>query len=108
MIHLINKTNTKEETYLPLISLKFIHYRLFLFFFFILSIDQWRYWLEKKKNLPMQEMQEIQVRSLGQEDPWRKAQQPTPVCLPGESHGQRTLWAYSLWGHTGSDTTEVS
>ena len=50
MIHLINKTNTKEETYLPLISLKFIHYHPFLFFFFILSIDQWRYWLEKKKK----------------------------------------------------------
>ena len=25
--------------------------------------------------------------------PWRKAQQPTPVFLPGESHGQRSLAA---------------
>ena len=24
--------------------------------------------------------------------PWRKAWQPTPVFLPGESHGQRSLW----------------
>ena len=33
----------------------------------------------------------MQVRSLGQEDPWRRAWQPTPVFLPGESHGQRSL-----------------
>ena len=30
--------------------------------------------------------------------PWRKAQQPTPVFLPGESHGQRSLADYSSWG----------
>ena len=23
--------------------------------------------------------------------PWRRAQQPTPIFLPGESHGQRSL-----------------
>ena len=27
-------------------------------------------------------------------DPWRRAQQPTPVFLPGESHGQRSLAGY--------------
>ena len=26
--------------------------------------------------------------------PWRKAWQPTPVFLPGESHGQRNLMGY--------------
>ena len=26
--------------------------------------------------------------------PWRRAQQPTPVFLPGESHGQRSLAGY--------------
>ena len=31
--------------------------------------------------------------------PWRRAQQPTPVLLPGESHGQRSLAGYSPWGH---------
>ena len=31
--------------------------------------------------------------------PWRRAWQPTPVFLPGESHGQRSLVGYSLWGH---------
>ena len=30
--------------------------------------------------------------------PWRKNWQPTPVFLPGESHGQRNLAGYSLWG----------
>ena len=27
--------------------------------------------------------------------PWRRAWQPTPVCLPGESHGQRSLVGYT-------------
>ena len=27
--------------------------------------------------------------------PWRRARQPTPVLLPGESHGQRSLVGYS-------------
>ena len=31
--------------------------------------------------------------------PWRKTWQPTPVLLPGESHGQRKLAGYSPWGH---------
>ena len=28
--------------------------------------------------------------------PWRRAWQPSPVFLPGESHGQRSLAGYSL------------
>ena len=39
--------------------------------------------------------------------PWRSAWQPTPVFLPGESHGQRTLAGYSPW-RTESDMTEVT
>jgi len=31
--------------------------------------------------------------------PWRREWQPTPVFLPGEFHGQRSLAGYSLWGH---------
>ena len=38
--------------------------------------------------------------------PPRRALQPTPVFLPGEYHGQRTLVGYSPWGHKESDTTE--
>ena len=30
---------------------------------------------------------------------WRRKWQPTPVFLPGESHGQRSLAGYSPWGH---------
>ena len=33
---------------------------------------------------------------------------PTPVLLPGESHGQRSLAGCSPWGHKESDTTEVT
>ena len=39
--------------------------------------------------------------------PWRRAQQPTAVFLPGESHGQRSLAGYSPWGSKESDTTEM-
>ena len=38
------------------------------------------------------------VWSLGGKDPQRRAWQPAPVFLPGESHGQRHLVAYSPWG----------
>ena len=38
---------------------------------------------------------------------WRRKWQPTPVFLPGESHGQRSLVGFSPWGRTESDTTEV-
>ena len=40
--------------------------------------------------------------------PWRKARQSTPVSLPGESPGQRSLAGYSPRGHKESDTTEVT
>jgi len=30
--------------------------------------------------------------------PWRRKWQPTPVCLPGKSHGQRSLVGYCPWG----------
>ena len=33
---------------------------------------------------------------------------PTPVLLPGKSHGQRSLVGCHLWGHTKSDTTEAT
>ena len=48
------------------------------------------------KNLPaMQETQEMQIRSLGWEDPLEEGRQPTPVFLPGKSHDQRILAGYS-------------
>ena len=39
---------------------------------------------------------------------WRRKWQPTPVFLPGESQGQGSLVGCRLWGHTESETTEVT
>ena len=60
--------------------------------------------VQRLKRLPA--MQETWVQSLGQEDPREKKWQPTPVFLPGESPGRRSLVRYSPWGHKESDTTE--
>ena len=38
--------------------------------------------------------------------PWRRAWQPIPIFLPGESHGQRSLLDYTDHSITESDTTE--
>ena len=38
--------------------------------------------------------------------PWRRKWQSTPVLLPGESHGWRSLVSYSPRGCKESDTTE--
>ena len=38
--------------------------------------------------------------------PWRREQQPIPVFLPGEFHGQRSLAGYSPWGRIESDATD--
>ena len=51
-------------------------------------------------------MWETQVRSLGQEDPWRREWLPTPEFLPGEFHGQRSLVSYSPWSYKESDMME--
>ena len=37
---------------------------------------------------------------------WRRKWHPTPVLLPGKSHGRRNLVGYSPWGCKESDTTE--
>ena len=56
------------------------------------------------KNLPA--MWDTQVQSLSREDPWKRDWQPTPVFLPGELHGQRSLVGSSPRGHKELDTTE--
>ena len=40
--------------------------------------------------------------------PWRRAWQPTPGFLPGESHGQRSPVVYSPWGCKDLDMTEAT
>ena len=54
----------------------------------------------------MQEMQEMWVKSPGQEAPWSRKWRPTPIFLSGKFHGQRSPAGYSPWGHKESDTTE--
>ena len=48
----------------------------------------------------------MKVQSLGQEDPLEEEMAPTPVFLPGESHGQRACGAAVHGGHKESDMTE--
>ena len=69
--------------------------------FHFLSLSSWPYGAslvaQIAKNLPA--MQETQVQSLGWRDPLGKEMAtPTPVFLPGESHGQRSLMGYSPRG----------
>ena len=55
------------------------------------------------KNLPA--MQKTAVRSLNLDDPWRKEWLSTPVFLPGDVHGQRSLGGYQSmgWQRVGHD-----
>ena len=39
---------------------------------------------------------------------WRRQWHPTPVLLPGKSHGRRSLVGGSPWGRTELDTTEAT
>ena len=49
-------------------------------------------------------MRETQVWSLGREDPWRRKWQPTPVFLPGKSHGLRFATFCTFTGALGPPT----
>ena len=60
-----------------------------------------------KKPLAMQQTQEMLVRFLGLEAPLEEGRATTPVFLPGESHGQRSL-VDPPGGYKESDTTEVT
>ena len=51
-------------------------------------------------------MQETQFQSLDLEDSLEEEMATTPVLLPGESHGQRSLVGYSPWGCKESEITE--
>ena len=47
------------------------------------------------------------VQALGREDPLKREWQVTPVFLPRESHGQRSLADYSSWGRKESYMTDL-
>ena len=57
------------------------------------------------KRLPT--MWKTWVQSLRWKTLWRQKWQPTPVLLPGESHGMRSVVGYSPWGRKESYTTEL-
>ena len=74
-----------------------------------LPIQKWLV-VQTVKNLPA--MQETWFQFLGSvaagKIPCRREWQPTPVFLPGESHGQRSLAGYSPWGCKESDITDIT
>ena len=63
------------------------------------------------KNLPANAAERRDVGSipgLVGKIPWRKAWQPTPVLLPGESHEQMNLGNFSPWGRKESNANEAT
>ena len=54
----------------------------------------------------MQDMQEMQVPSLGQEDPLEEEVSTHSSILAWETHGQRSLVGYSPWDRRELDMTE--
>ena len=54
---------------------------------------------QRVKNLPVPGHRRCEFDSWVRKIPWRRTLQPTPVFLPGKSHGQRNLVGYSPWGH---------
>ena len=66
----------------------------------IFGVAQSRTQLKRLSQQQQQQQQHSYVR--------RRTWQPTPVLLPGESQGQRSLVGCRLWGRTGSYTTEAT
>ena len=70
------------------------------------GLPRWCYWL--RISLPKKKKKEsaCQYRSRGFDPwvPWRRKWEPTPVFLPGEFHGQRSLVGYSSWDRKKSQT----
>jgi len=61
------------------------------------------------KNTPAaQETRRLKFNPWVGKIPWRRAWQPTPVFLPGKSHGQRSLVGYSPSSQKESDTTGLT
>ena len=60
---------------------------------------------QRVKNLPESERDLGSIPGVGK-IPQKRAWQPSPVFLPGEFHGQRSLVGYSPWCCKESDTTD--
>ena len=59
-----------------------------------------------KNLLALQETQEMQVQSLGREDPLEEEMETYSSICTGKSQGQRSLVGYSPWSPEESDLTE--
>ena len=55
-------------------------------------------WLKKKKKKSTYQCRRHRFHPGVGKNPWRRKWQPTPVLLPGKSHGRRSLVGYSPWG----------
>ena len=95
------KTLDFLSTYLIINSLNYIN----LFFF---SSCYYLIWdsLVAQTVKHLSAMQETQVRSLGGKILWSRKWQPSPVFLPGKSHGRWSLVGYCPWGRKELDMTE--
>ena len=114
-VKLLSCILSQHVMYAPSIELKKFHCHSLLTFFIIGLLMLKRpilgcWWAslvaQRLKRLPA--VKEIWVRSLGREDPWRRKWQPTPVFLPEESHGLRSLVGYSPRGRKECDTTDLT
>ena len=65
-------------------------------------------WLDGIANVMNMSLSKLRDWVMDREGWQRRHWQPTPVLLPGKSHGRRNLVGCSPWGRTESDTTEAT
>ena len=85
---------------------KYIHMYIYIYPLFWISLGL-PWWFSGKE--PVYQCRKCRRHGFGPwvgKSPWRRKWQPTPVFLPGESNGQRSLADYSPWGHKESGMTE--
>ena len=109
LVWLLDLSSRFWGSFLNLVALMSLtHLTLYLFF------SKWKIpWMEEPgwlQSMGLRRVRNDQVTSLSFFTfmHWRRKWQPTPVFLPGESQGQGSLVGCRLWGHTESDTTEVT
>ena len=80
-----------------------LQHQSFQWVFRVNFLSDWLVWSpcwprDSKELSPAPQFKGINSLVVTHADLWRGAWQPTPVFLPGESHGQRSLGGYSPWG----------
>ena len=73
-----------------------------------MGFSRQEYWSELPFPLP-RDLADTGIKPVSLVSPdLEKRWKPTPVLLPGKSHGQRNLVGYGPWGHKELDMTEVT